>query len=94
MVDALKIAAKVAIIAAVTGIIIALFTGAIFPAVNLTPIRNAVGFGRAMYEYYCGGAGISILINLGMWLLVMRYIGVPTVKLGFIAFKWIMAVNK
>lgn len=93
MVDALKIAAKVAVIAVVTGLVIGLLSGIVIPSVNLNPIREGIGFAKAIYEYYCGGF-IGAIITLGIALLALRYIAIPTVKMAFIAIKWIMSVNK
>lgn len=93
MVEALKIAAKVAVIAVVTALVIGILNGVVMPAIDTTPIVNAIGVAKAVYEYYCGGI-ISIIINVGIFLITLRYIVIPGIKMAFIAIKWIMSVNK
>lgn len=91
MVDALKIAAKVALIVVITGAIIALFTGLVIPSINLVPLAEAVGKGKAIINYWL--PDMYIWLTLGIAIIILE-VGVLGVRLALIAVKWIMKVNE
>lgn len=90
MVDAIKLAAKIAVIAVVTGLAIALFAGVIFPEISLVPLEEAVGHGKAIIGYWFPELGVWF--GFGVILLGLR-LSILAFKLGAIAFRWIMRVN-
>lgn len=92
MMDAIKMAAKVAVVAAATGLIIAVFTGITLPEVNVVAFANALAKGYAVVSYYAGW--LMPILNLGVLMLSLRYIALPTLYLGLIALKWILKVNE
>lgn len=91
MVEALKIAAKVALIAIVTAGIVALFAGLVIPEVNLIPLENAVATGKAIMGYWFPEFGIWLIV--GFVLLSFR-ISLLAFQLGILAVKWIFKVNE
>lgn len=98
MIEAVKIAARVAIIAGVTIAILAVFAGIIalisslIGEVDYGLVTNAISKGKAFVNYYMGG--YTPLVNLGLTLVFIRFAAVPLLKVGFIATKWILTVNK
>lgn len=92
MVEALKIAAKVALIAVVTAGIIALFTSvSVLPEINIIPLRDAVATGKAIANYWFPEFGIWLAVAFG--LLGFKLILI-TFQLGMIAVRWIFKVNE
>lgn len=91
MVDAIKIAAKVALIAVITVGIVALFTTPIIPGVNLTEFNQAISTGKAIVEYWV--PGFNIWLYVAFALLGFR-LALWTAQLGFIAIRWILKVNE
>lgn len=92
MIDAVKMAAKVALIAVVTGLIVAAFTGIQIPTLNMPLFVSAIGKGKAIVAYYAGW--MLPILELGLVFLALKYIVVPTLYFGFIAIKWILKVNE
>lgn len=91
MVDALKIAAKVALIVVITAGIIALFTTPIIPGVNLTEFNQAVATGKAIVAYWV--PGYQIWLTVAFALLAFR-LALWTAQLGFLAVRWVLKVNE
>lgn len=93
MLDALKIAAKVAIIALSTTAVIAVVIGAlnILPAVDVGLITNGIGKGKAILDYYMPNYGI--LLTVAIALVTLKFIAIPTLQITAIAWKWIIKVN-
>lgn len=92
MADWVKMAAKVAIIAAVTAAIVALFTGVVIPELDLTTFITAIGKGKAIVNYYAGW--LVPILNLGLFFLGLKYIVFPAFWLLAIGFKWVLKVNE
>lgn len=92
MVDAIKMAAKIAVVAVATGLVIAVFTGITLPEVNVVKFAEALSKGYAVVNYYAGW--LMPLLNLGVLMLALRYVALPTFYLGIIAIKWILKVNE
>lgn len=92
MIDAVKMAAKLALIAVVTGLIITAFAGIQVPQVNLPLFITAIGKGKAIVAYYAGW--LTPLLTLGILFLSLKYLIIPTLYFGFIAIKWVLKVNE
>lgn len=92
MADAIKMAAKIALIALVTGAIVAVFTGIVVPEIDLTTFITAIGKGKAIIYYYADW--LVPILNLGIVILALRYLALPTLSLAMIAYKWLFKVNE
>lgn len=91
MVDALKIAAKVALIAVITAGILLIFANLQIPALDYSYFRQALGAGLAtMYHW--------IPISTIIFPFIVAILGIRVAILGFeismIAIRWIMKVNE
>lgn len=91
MVDALKIAAKVAVIGLITVGIFALFTTPIIPGLNLSEFNSAVAVGKAIVAYWV--PGYQIWLTVAFALLAFR-LALWTAQIGFIAIRWILKTNE
>lgn len=92
MADWVKIATKLALIAVVMAAVALLLNGIIMPQIDLEPIKQAVGHGKAIINYYTDGyAGLFLL---GLSLITLRYIVFPIFMLASIAWRWIFKVNE
>ena len=92
MADWVKIAAKLALVAVVMAAAALLLNGIIMPTVDLAPIKEAVGHGKAIINYYTDGYGGLLL--LGLTFLTLRYIALPIFMLASIVWRWIFKVNE
>ena len=90
--DAIKIAVKSALIAVITGAIIAIFVNVQVPGYNVSLVVSAIGKGRAIVQYYAGP--YITLVDIGLWLLGVRYVAIPILKISLIAVKWVLKVNE
>lgn len=93
MADFVKMAAKLALIAGVMAAGILILGGVVIPTVNLTPIAEAVGHGKAIIDYYLTG-GFGILFTAGILLLLLKYVVTPTIFVLSIVWRWIFKVNE
>lgn len=90
--DFVKIAAKTALIAVITTAILAIFLNVQVPVFNVNLVVQAIGKGRALVSYYCGP--FITLVDIGLWLLGIRYVALPALHMGLLAVKWILKVNE
>lgn len=90
--DAIKIAVKAGLIAVITAGIIALFVNIQVPVFNVQLVVNAISKGRAIVAYYCGP--FITLVDVGLWLLGLNYIAIPTLHFSLLAVKWVLKVNE
>lgn len=87
-----KIAVKTGAILVIMAAIVLLLVGVPFPTIDVGPLIMAVGKGKAIVDYYMGD--FSILLEIWMWLLTLRYIGLPAYYLAVSAIKWVIKVNE
>lgn len=90
--DFVKIAAKTALIAVITGAILLVFANVQVPVFNVQLVVNAIGKGRAIVQYYCGP--FITLVDIGLWLMGIRYVAIPTLHFSLLAVKWVLKVNE
>lgn len=90
--DAIKMAAKAALIGVITAAIIAVFVNVQVPVFNVNLVVQAIGKGRAIVQYYCGP--FITLVDIGLWLLGIRYVAIPALHFGLLAVKWVLKVNE
>lgn len=93
MAEFVKMAAKLALIAGVMAAAILLLGGVVIPTINMAPIAEAVGHGKAIIDYYLTG-GFGVLFTAGMALLAIKYIILPTFMVVSIVWRWIFKVNE
>lgn len=93
MADFVKMAAKLALIAGVMAAAILILGGIVIPTVNVTPLIEAVGHGKAILDYYLTG-GFGILFTAGIALLLLKYVVTPTVWVLSIVWRWVFKVNE
>lgn len=91
MVEALKIAAKVALIAVVSGAIIALFTAVQIPGLDFSVFGQALGKGLAIVNHWCPAFAIVFPVAVAMFSL---QIAIILFEFGAIAWRWIFKVNE
>lgn len=92
MVDAIKIAVKIGLVALITAAVLVLFTQVTFPAFDTSILVQAVGKGKAILSFYVGD--FMPLLALGFGLLTVRFIGIPAVRLALLVFRWTLKVNE
>lgn len=93
MADFVKMAAKLALIVGVMAAAILLLGGIVIPTVNMGPIAEAVGHGKAILDYYLTG-GFGVLFTAGMVLLLIKYVLYPTFMVASIVWRWVFKVNE
>lgn len=91
MVDALKIAAKVALIAVITTGILLIFANLQIPTLDYTNFSQALGAGLAAIYHW-------VPVSVVIFPLIIAILGIRVAILGFeigmIAIRWIMKVNE
>lgn len=93
MVDALKIAAKVAVIAIVMVAVFGIFANIALPTIDTTLyIVPAISKGKAIIEFW-GGSIMLQWLGVAFILLGVR-VGILGFKIAMIAVKWILKVNE
>lgn len=93
MADFVKMAAKLALIVSVMAAAILLLNGIVIPTINLDPIGQAVGHGKAIMDYYLTG-GFEVLFTAGIMLLLIKYVLFPTFMVASIVWRWVFKVNE
>lgn len=89
--DYVKMAAKVAVIAIVTGIIVAIFANIQIPQLDLTIFSQAVGKGKAFVSYWVP----VFLPFLNFFIFLVSFeIALFTGYIVLIAYRWIIKVNE
>lgn len=91
--DFVKIAAKTVLIVGIMAAAILLLGGVVIPTINVVPIAQAVGHGKAILDYYLTG-GFGVLFTAGVALLFIKYILTPLFWVASIVWRWIMKVNE
>lgn len=92
MVDAIKIAARLALLASVPVAVLLIMNNLVLPNLGLDVFETAVGKGKAILSYYAGWA--SPILTVGFFLLGLHYIVMPTVKWAIIAVMWGLKINE
>lgn len=90
--DALKIAAKVAVIGLGITAIVGIATYFQFPAINVSLLADAVGRGKAILIYYAGD--YLPLFDLGLVLLSVRFVVIPVVRVSITTARVILKLNE
>ena len=90
--DAVKIAVKSGLIISITIAIIALFANVQIPQLDFSRFQVALGFGKAVIDYYAGW--MSPLLICALFLLSFNYVALPAFHVAMIAIRWIMKVNE
>lgn len=91
MIEAMKIAAKIALIGAITAGIIAIITLIEVPMPDYSILTDALGTAKAIVYHWCPGAEIVIRAAIS---LMGVYIVVFAFQLGALAWRWIFKVNE
>lgn len=89
--DYVKMAAKAALIAVITGVIVAIFNNIQIPALDLSVFSAAVGKGKAMVLYWV--PVFFPFLNFFISLVILE-IALYTGYIVLIAFRWILKVNE
>lgn len=89
--DAIKIAAKAALIGVITAGIIALFANIQIPSLNFTYFSQALGVGLAVIYHYVPVAQVIFPVVLA---LLAFDVALRAFNLGMIAVRWVMKVNE
>lgn len=89
--DYVKMAAKVALIAIVTGIVVAIFANVQIPELDLTIFSQAVGKGKAFVLYWV--PVFFPFLNFFIFLVGLE-IALYAGYIALIAYRWIMKVNE
>lgn len=89
--DAIKIAAKTALIAVITAAIIALFANITIPSLDFTQMTRGLGVALAVFYHWCPVATVLFPIALTMLGLQLAII---VFEFGMIAVRWVMKVNE
>lgn len=91
MVEALKIAAKVALIAVVSAAIIALFANVQIPGMDFSVFAQALGKGLAIVNHWCPAMVIVWPVAIAMMSLQLAMF---VFNMGAIAWRWVFKVNE
>lgn len=91
MVDAMKIAAKVALIAVITTAILALFAGVSIPGLDFTYFNQGLSTALALAYNWCPGLQVVFPLAVGM---ASVYLAIILFHYAMIAVRWIMKVNE
>lgn len=91
MVEALKIAAKVALIAVITTAIIALFSTVQIPNLDFTYFSQGLNTALALAYNWCPGLQIVFPLAVGM---AGVYLAIILFHYAMIGVRWIMKVNE
>lgn len=91
MVEALKIAAKVALIAVITTAIVALFAGIQIPGLDFTYINQGLSTALAFAYHWCPGLQVVFPLAVAM---AGVYLAIMLFHYAMIGVRWIMKVNE
>lgn len=89
--DAIKIAAKTALIAVITAAVIALFANITIPNVDYSQFSQALGVGLAVVYHYVPIASVLFPVVITLVAFDLAYRGF---QIAMIAIRWIMKVNE
>lgn len=89
--DYVKMAAKVALIAVITGAIIALFANVQIPGLDFTMFGQALGKGLAILYHWVPGSNIIVPIAVSMFGVQLA---IFLFHYAMIAVRWVMKVNE
>lgn len=91
MIDGLKMAAKVALIATITASIIGIFTQVQIPGLNFTYFSQAISTALAIAYHWCPGLSIIVPVAVSMFGV---YLAIMAFHFASIAFRWVFKVNE
>lgn len=91
MVEGLKMAAKVALIATVTTAIIGIFTQVRIPGLDFTLFSRAISTALAIAYHWCPGLSIIVPVAISMYGI---YLSIMAFHYAAIAFRWVFKVNE
>lgn len=89
--DAVKIAAKTALIAVITAAVIALFANITIPNVDYSQFSQALGVGLAVVYHYVPIASVVFPVVITLVAFDLAYRGF---QIAMIAIRWVMKVNE
>lgn len=90
--DTLKLGVRIATIAIITGLVIAVLSWITIPAISTNDFATAIGFGKAVFDYYL--TGYQAWFGVGVLLLVAKFILLPLLNLALIGPKITMKINE
>lgn len=90
--DTLKLGIRIATIAVISGLVIAVLSWITIPAVSTDDFVYAIGFGKAIFDYYL--SGYQAWFGVGILLLVAKFILLPILNLALIGPKITMRINE
>lgn len=93
MTDALKIAAKTALIVTIMAGVAFILNSVQIPTVGNELFRQGIGHAKAIAAYY-GTGTLNTLFTIGISLLILKYVALPLWSITAIAIRWIMKVNE
>lgn len=91
MFEGIKMAAKVAAIAVVTGLILALFANIQVPNIDVNVLTSAVSTALAVAYHWCPALRVVFPVTIT---LLGLYVSIQLFHLGTIAIRWIFKVNE
>lgn len=91
MVEALKMAAKIALIAIITTAIIALFATVQIPGLDFSLFNQGLASALALAYHWCPGLQIVTPLAIGM---MGVYLSILLFHYAMIGVRWIMKVNE
>lgn len=90
--ETLKLGIRIATIAIITALIVAVLSWVTVPAISTNDFATAIGFGKAIFDYYL--AGYQPWFGVGITLLTIKFIILPVLQLALIGPKITMRVNE
>ena len=91
MIDGLKMAAKVALIATITAAILLIFANVQIPGLNFTAFSTALSTALAIGYHWCPGLQVVFPVAIAMFAV---YMSIMIFHFTSIAFRWIFKVNE
>lgn len=92
--DLVKIGVKTALVALVVAAAVVILTSIQLPEVDLTILREVIGHGKAIVNYYGANTILSNLLVIGFSLLFLKYVTLPILAITSLAIRWIFKVNE
>lgn len=90
--DIAKIALKASLVAVIVAAIIALVTYIAFPMYDEQFVREAIGHGKAILEYYI--PTYAPLLTLGFAVISLKFAIIPFLRMTLMTFRWLFIINE
>lgn len=90
--DTVKLGIRIATIIIIVSLVVAVLSWITIPAISTDDFVRAIGFGKAVFDYYL--TGYQAWFGVGIVLLLAKFVLLPVLNLALIGPKITMRINE